>query len=247
MSSGSAIEVEALCRWHSSNLGRILPGEFIPLAEASDVIKPLTEWTIRRALLDCRAWRERGIELRVAVNLSARHLQDAQLPRWLQETLELTQARAEWLELEITESAIMTDPDRASRILRSVHDLGVKISIDDFGTGYSSLAYLRRLAVDRLKLDRSFISGMEGATKDQMIVESTIKLAHGLGLEVVAEGIETESQYELLREFGCDIGQGYWIGKPMSVDALIEWYTERHATRSRYDELFPEARISASG
>jgi EAL domain-containing protein (putative c-di-GMP-specific phosphodiesterase class I) len=229
MVSGAAIEVEALCRWQSPTLGRVVPGEFIALAEASDVIKPLTEWTIHKALSDCRAWRDRGVDLRVAVNLSARHLQDAHLPQWLEATFVETNTRAEWLELEITESAIMTDPDRASKILRSLQELGVLISIDDFGTGYSSLAYLRTLAVDRLKLDRSFISGMDGGAKDQVIVESTIRLAHGLELQVVAEGIENQQQYELLKKFGCDLGQGYWIAKPMPVNKLIEWYRSRAA------------------
>jgi diguanylate cyclase (GGDEF)-like protein/PAS domain S-box-containing protein len=227
MVSGEPIEVEALCRWQSPTFGRVVPGEFIALAEASDVIKPLTEWTIHKALSDCRAWRDRGVDLRVAVNLSARHLQDAQLPKWLEATFVATNTRADWLEVEITESAIMTDPDRASKILRALQELGVLISIDDFGTGYSSLAYLRTLAVDRLKLDRSFISGMDGDSKDQVIVESTIKLAHGLELAVVAEGIENERQYELLKKFGCDLGQGYWIAKPMPVGKLVEWYRKR--------------------
>ena len=227
MQSGAPVEVEALCRWLSPLFGRVSPGEFIPLAEASDLIKPLTEWTIHRTLTDCHRWRANGVDLRVAVNLSARHLQDARLPHWLETTLAATGTRPEWLELEITESAIMTDPERASRILHALHDLGVLLSIDDFGTGYSSLAYLRNLAVDRLKLDRSFIDGMKDGLKDQLIVESTINLAHGLELEVVAEGIETEAQYRLLRQFGCELGQGYWIAKPMPVDDLVAWYRAR--------------------
>ncbi len=229
MSSGVPVEVEALCRWQSPTFGRVAPGEFIALAEASDVIKPLTEWTIRKALTDCRSWHDEGMRLRVAVNLSARHLQDAQLPRWLETTFHETNTRPDWLELEITESAIMTDPDRASKILRALHDLGVLLSIDDFGTGYSSLAYLRNLAVNRLKLDRSFINGMNAGMKDQVIVESTIKLAHGLELEVVAEGIENEFQYHLLRKFGCDLAQGYWIARPMPVEQLFAWHGARVA------------------
>jgi predicted signal transduction protein with EAL and GGDEF domain len=233
IATGVAVEVEALCRWQSPMFGRVSPGEFIPLAEASDLIKPLTQWTIQQALADCRTWRELGIDLRVAVNLSARHLQDAHLPAWLEATLAATNTRPEWLELEITESAIMTDPDRASKILRALQELGVLISIDDFGTGYSSLAYLRTLAVDRLKLDRSFITGMDRGPKDQVIVESTIKLAHGLDLEVVAEGIENQAQFMLLREFGCDLGQGYWIARPMPMTSLLEWYREPHGEKLR--------------
>jgi diguanylate cyclase (GGDEF)-like protein len=227
MATGHAVEVEALCRWQSPIFGRVAPGEFIALAEASDVIKPLTEWTIHQALKDCRYWRDIGVELRVAVNLSARHLQDAKLPQWLEETFARTQTQPRWLELEITESAIMTDPDRASKIIHALHELGVLISIDDFGTGYSSLAYLRTLAVDRIKIDRSFIAGMKDGLKDQVIVESTINLAHGLELEVIAEGIETQDQFLLLKEFGCDIGQGYWIARPMPLDLLTEWCLSR--------------------
>jgi EAL domain-containing protein (putative c-di-GMP-specific phosphodiesterase class I) len=177
--------------------------------------------------VDCRTWRERGIDLKVAVNLSARHLQDAHLPAWLERTFAATGTQPQWLELEITESAIMTDPDRAAKILSALQELGVLLSIDDFGTGYSSLAYLRTLAVDRLKLDRSFIAAMDRGAKDQVIVDSTIKLAHGLDLEVVAEGIENQTQFELLKQFGCDLGQGYWIAKPMPLNKLLEWYGER--------------------
>lgn len=229
MRSGRAIEVEALCRWDSPELGRVSPGEFIALAEASDVIKPLTEWTIRQALLDCRSWHEQGIDLNVAVNLSARHLQDARLPQWLDALFHSTQTQPSWLELEITESAIMADPDRASKILRALSDMGVTLSIDDFGTGYSSLAYLRTLAVHRLKIDRSFVNGIETKHAERVIVESTIKLAHGLGLEAVAEGIETDAQFAILRELGCDLGQGYVIAKPMPKDALVSWWRARDA------------------
>jgi diguanylate cyclase (GGDEF)-like protein/PAS domain S-box-containing protein len=224
MSSGATTEVEALCRWENPVLGSISPVEFITLAEASDVIKPLTEWTIRQALLDCRDWRHLGIDLKVAVNLSARHLQDARLPQWLDALFSSTSSQPSWLELEITESAIMADPDRASKILHALREMGLVISIDDFGTGYSSLAYLRTLAVNRLKIDRSFIMGIEESHTEQIIVESTIKLAHGLGLLAVAEGIETESQYAILRELGCDIGQGFAIGRPMPKAELLSWH-----------------------
>ena len=224
MSSGATTEVEALCRWESPVLGSVSPVEFIALAEASDVIKALTEWTIRQALLDCRDWRHLGIDLKVAVNLSARHLQDARLPQWLDALFSSTSTQPSWLELEITESAIMADPDRASKILHALREMGLTISIDDFGTGYSSLAYLRTLAVNRLKIDRSFIMGIEESHTEQVIVESTIKLAHGLGLLAVAEGIETESQYAILRELGCDIGQGFAVGRPMPKAELLSWH-----------------------
>lgn len=224
MHSGAATEVEALCRWESPVLGSVSPTEFIALAEASDVIRPLTEWTIRQALLDCRDWQHLGIDLKVAVNLSARHLQDARLPQWLDALFSSTSTQPSWLELEITESAIMADPDRASKILHALREMGLVISIDDFGTGYSSLAYLRTLAVNRLKIDRSFILGIDRSHTEQVIVESTIKLAHGLGLLAVAEGIETETQYAILRELGCDIGQGFAIARPMAKAELLSWH-----------------------
>jgi EAL domain-containing protein (putative c-di-GMP-specific phosphodiesterase class I) len=227
MQTGEVEEVEALCRWNSPTLGSVSPAEFIPLAEASDVIKPLTEWTIRQALLECRRWHDAGVNLKVAVNLSARHMQDAHLPGWLDGLFSTTGSRPEWLELEITESAIMMDPDRAARVLQALRDLGVTISIDDFGTGYSSLAYLRTLAVDRLKIDRSFIADLNAGHKEEVIVESTIKLAHGLGLQAVAEGIENETQYAILRALGCDFAQGYLVAKPMPVEQLMQWWARR--------------------
>jgi len=227
LQTGKTCEVEALCRWHSPTLGHVSPAEFIALAEASDLIKPLTEWTIRRALRDCRDWHEAGVELKVAVNLSARHLQDARLSSWLRDLFVATQTKPEWLELEITESAIMMDPERAARILHALRALGVLISIDDFGTGYSSLAYLRSLSVDRLKIDRSFVAIIEQSKRDRVIVESTIDLAHALGLQAIAEGIETQSQYEVLRHLGCDVGQGYFIAKPLPLERLLDWHRAR--------------------
>jgi EAL domain-containing protein (putative c-di-GMP-specific phosphodiesterase class I) len=156
--------------------------------------------------------------------LSARHLQDEELPNWLSELLHATLTDPEWLELEITESAIMVDTDRALRNLRAIRELGVALSIDDFGTGYSSLAYLQKLAVNRLKIDKSFVAGLGQSEHDRLIVKSTIDLAHGLGLEVVAEGIETQGQYAILQRMGCDYGQGYLISRAMPDALLRAWY-----------------------
>lgn len=239
LGTGHACEVEALCRWNSPILGNVSPAEFIALAEASDLIRPLTEWTVEQSLIDCRTWHEAGVNLRVAVNLSARHLQDSRLPQWLDNLFSSTRTRPEWLELEITESAIMMDPDRASKILHALHELGVLLSIDDFGTGYSSLAYLRKLPVDRLKIDQAFVTGMANGQADQIIVESIVKLAHGLGLQVVAEGIESQWQYSMLRAMECDIGQGYLIARPMPQQQLLEWCRARSAS-------MPERRDAAA-
>jgi diguanylate cyclase (GGDEF)-like protein/PAS domain S-box-containing protein len=223
--TGAPVSVEALCRWRSAVFGDVSPGEFIPLIEASDLIRPLTEWTLRQSLECCREWRAQGCELKVAVNLSVRHLQDDELPGWLEELLISTDTPPGWLELEITESAIMTDTDRAVKTLGAIRRLGITLSIDDYGTGYSSLAYLQKLAVNRLKIDKSFIAGLGQSEHDQLIVKSTIDLAHGLGLDVIAEGIETQGQYAMLQRMGCDYGQGYLIAKAMPPDLLVGWYS----------------------
>ena len=225
-------EVEVLCRWNSPSLGQVSPSEFIPLAEASDVIRPLTEWTLECALHYCKGWHARGLPLKAAVNLSARHLQDEHLPDWLGSLLSRSGIGAEFLELEITEGAIMRDPDRAMRILRAIKTLGITLSIDDYGTGYSSLSYLQKLSVDRLKIDKSFVAGLLCNDRDQLIVKSTIDLAHGLELEVIAEGIETPQQQEVLQRLGCDYAQGYLISQPLSSEKVFDWFyarTEREA------------------
>ena len=224
LSTGQIVEVEALCRWRSSLFGNVSPSEFMPLIEASELIRPFTDWTLRRSLSFCREWRREGPALKVAVNLSARHLQDEDLPQRLGALLHATGAEPGWLELEITESAIMVDTERALGILRAIRQLGVSLSIDDFGTGYSSLSYLQKLPVNRLKIDKSFVVGLERSEHDRLIVKSTIDLAHSLGLEVIAEGIETQSQYGILQGMGCEYGQGFLIARAMPEGLLRCWY-----------------------
>jgi diguanylate cyclase (GGDEF)-like protein/PAS domain S-box-containing protein len=220
-------EVEVLCRWNSAALGHVSPAEFIPLAEASDIIRPLTEWTLDRTLAYCKSWHARGLPLKAAVNLSVRHLQDERLADWLGSLLSRSGIRAEFLELEITESAIMRDPDRAMRILQSIKALGITLSIDDYGTGYSSLSYLQKLSVDRLKIDKSFIAGLMSNDRDRLIVKSTIDLAHGLGLEVIAEGTETPQQLAVLQRLGCDYAQGFLLSRPLRPEQIFDWFKAR--------------------
>jgi EAL domain-containing protein (putative c-di-GMP-specific phosphodiesterase class I) len=160
-------------------------------------------------------------------HLSARHLQDEHLPEWLGNRLSRSGIRAEFLELEITEGSIMRDPDRAMRILQAIKTLGITLSIDDYGTGYSSLSYLQKLAVDRLKIDKSFVAGLLRNDRDQLIVKSTIDLAHGLNLEVIAEGIETPQQQAVLQRLGCDYAQGYLISRPLSSEHVFDWFFAR--------------------
>ena len=220
-------EVEVLCRWNSPSLGSVSPVEFIPLAEASDLIRPLTEWTMAQALACCKIWHAQALSVKVAVNLSARHLQDEHLPEWLGDLLTRSGVGAEFLEIEITEGAIMRDPDRALRILQAIRALGITLSIDDYGTGYSSLSYLQKLSVDRLKIDKSFVAGLLTNDRDHLIVKSTIDLAHALNLEVIAEGIETVHQAAILRRLGCDYAQGYLYSRPLQFDKVAGWFRER--------------------
>ena len=224
--TGRADSVEALIRWQHAMHGTIGPAEFVTLAESTDLIRPLTEWTISRALGDVANWSRRELELRVAINVSARVLQDVDFPIRLREQLRASGIPPRQLELEITESAMLLDPDRARRIVRDLHALGVLISIDDYGTGFSSLGYLRDLRVHALKLDKSFVIDLEAREQNRVIVESTVQMAHALGLQVVAEGVETEWVKSYLQSIGYDLGQGYWFARPMPADECFGWTTK---------------------
>ncbi len=214
---------EALIRWMHPELGFVPPNDFIPIAEMTSMIHPLTAWVVEKSIEQARHWYEQGLDLTIAVNLSARNLMDENIPKMISRLLEKYQLPAHRLELEITESSIMTDPTRALRILDNLHALGVLLSIDDFGTGYSSLAYLKRLPVHTLKIDNSFVRNMLEDRQDEIIVNSTINLAHNLGLKVVAEGVENEALLESLNQMGCDEAQGYFIGRPMPILNVDEW------------------------
>lgn len=215
--------LEALLRWQHPSLGMVSPGEFIPIAEATNLVHPMTLWVLEHSIRACCSWHEAGVPLSVAVNLSARNLMDDTLPRQVETLLSRYQLPHWALELEITESSIMTDPRRAMTNLERLHELGVSLSIDDFGTGYSSLAYLKRLPVRTLKIDFSFVRQMLDDEQDEIIVNSTIHLAHNLGLNVVAEGVESEALLLRLTEMGCDLAQGFHIGRPMPESELSEW------------------------
>jgi diguanylate cyclase (GGDEF)-like protein len=220
---GHVTGVEALVRWDNPRRGRLSPGVFVPLAEHTGLIKPLTAHVLEVALRDCRRWLDEGIQMPVAVNLSARRLVDLRLPE------EVTAALVEWgvppemLELEITESAIMLDHGRGATILERLHDTGIRLSIDDFGTGYSSFAHLRRLPVHGIKIDRSFVAEMDTVGADNAIVRSGLALARNLRLKVVAEGVETRRIWDQLALLGCDEVQGWELAKSMPVDELLVW------------------------
>lgn len=217
---------EALIRWNHPQLGFISPDDFIPIAEHSNLIYPLTLWVIENGIVRCKQWLDQGIKVTVALNLSARNLMDDRIVLDIKRLLDLYQLPGESLELEITESMIMADPARAESALHRIYRLGVKLSVDDFGTGYSSLAYLKRLPVQTLKIDSSFVRSMLTDEQDEIIVNSTIHLAHNLGLQVVAEGVESRAVYRRLAALGCDNAQGYFMGKPLPADEAERWLRE---------------------
>ncbi|HWM29510.1 MAG TPA: EAL domain-containing protein, partial [Woeseiaceae bacterium] len=222
LQSGRVESVEALLRWQDASLGQVTPDEFITLAETTDLIQPLSEWTLVEAFRQSTRWRRQGVDLRVAINLSARMLQDVGFPAQLARLMRESGVRPENVELEITESAMMIDPQRALGVVVKLSELGVMISIDDYGTGYSSLAYLRDLPVHALKLDKSFVMNMQ-QHDDRVIVESTVQLAHALNLKVVAEGVESAADAAFLKACGYDYGQGYWYSAALSAPALLAW------------------------
>jgi diguanylate cyclase (GGDEF)-like protein len=221
--TGEVIGLEALARWIHPQRGFIPPDEFIPLAERTGLIRPLTMLVIEEALRQSRELRQAGYELSVAVNLSARTLQDVHFPDELARLLADAGVEARWLHLEITESMIMEDRARSMEVLDRLHAMGHPLSIDDFGTGYSSLAYLKRLPVDEIKIDKSFILNMAVDTDDEMIARSTVDLGHNLRLRVVAEGVETPEAWHKLAAMGCDQAQGYLMSRPLPPDELGRW------------------------
>ena len=223
LADGAVRGFEALVRWRHPRHGLLAPARFVPLAELSDVIRPLTLWVLGEALRQQREWRDRGRDVRISVNLSARHLMDEGCAARIAETLAGAGAEGPALELEITESAIISDPERAQATLERIRALGVRVAIDDFGTGFSSLSHLKRLPLNALKIDVSFVRQMLASAADRAIVESTVHLAHDLGLEVVAEGIEDAATWEALRAHGCDEGQGYFIARPMAASDAAAW------------------------
>ena len=214
---------EALLRWNHPELGAVPPAEFIPLVEMTDLIHPMTRWVVEHSIKQAKKWIDTGHHFSVAANLSVQNLLGEDLVKVTRRLLQRYSLPPQMLEYEITESTIMADPDRALRVLDSLHEMGVTLAIDDFGTGYSSLAYLKRLPVKTLKIDREFVQGMLEDEHDEIIVNSTINLAHNLGLKVVAEGVEDSTMLERLQQLGCDAAQGYFIAKPQSAIDVEAW------------------------
>jgi diguanylate cyclase (GGDEF)-like protein/PAS domain S-box-containing protein len=227
LAGGEVRSVEALLRWQHPQRGMVPPDDFIPIAQQTGLIKPLTMYVVDEALGQCAAWLDAGLRLAIAVNLSARNLLDAEFPGQVRDLLERWAVPSELLILEITESTMVAEPVRTRAVLDELAAMGIRLSIDDFGTGYSSLAYLKRLPVREIKIDRSFVMTMDTDEDDATIVRSTIDLGRNLGLEVVAEGVENEETLDRLRALGCTLAQGYHLSRPVPAAELEAWLQRR--------------------
>ena len=228
--SRSVRYVEALVRWDHPKRGFVPPDQFIPFSEKTGYIKTISQWVAEHAIRQCAIWLANGIELAISINVSARELIQSSLPDTFAQLLKKYDVAPQWIWIEITESAIMDDPNHAIETLDRLHALGIRLAIDDFGTGYSSLAYLKRMPVDELKIDKSFVMGMARDKEDETIVRSTIDLAHNMGLKVVAEGVESAEILERLAKLHCDRVQGFHLGRPLPPKQLEAWLEDWQRT-----------------
>jgi EAL domain-containing protein (putative c-di-GMP-specific phosphodiesterase class I) len=228
LETGACLGMEALLRWERPGQGTVQPGDFIPLAEATGLIVPIGEWVLEAACRQLALWQAQPgcEELHVNVNLSPRQLADPEVAQHVAHALAVSGIAPHSLVLEITEGALVSDPEDAARTLEQIKALGVRLALDDFGTGYSALGYLHRFPIDILKIDRSFVSSLHQSAHDPALVRAVIGLGSALGLEVVAEGIEQEQHAAILRRLNCPTGQGFLYGRPMAVDDMATWMTQ---------------------
>ena len=241
--SGKVTAAEALLRWQHPTLGLVMPAQFIPLAERTGLIGPLGNWVIEAACKQARAWRDKGLRMRVAINLSAYQMRQDDIVDRIGDALKRHRIRPSLLTCEITETAAMEDTRATQETFRRLGELGAHLSIDDFGTGYSSLAYLRKLPAEELKIDRSFVQDVEHSADARAVVDAVVKLAHALGLKVVAEGVENPRQQQIMVELGCDELQGFLFAKPMTARALLLWAIgDRSEAAVFRNSLFGETR-----
>ena len=236
MSNDEVKGVETLLRWAHPEYGVLPPDQIIDLAEQTGLINPLTYWVIENALKQVERLFDKGYKLELSINISAYNLKDKKFVNIIKKIISNYNIPTEKIVLEITESAMMANPVRAAEILAELDDMGLRLAVDDFGTGFSSLAYLKQLPVDELKIDKSFIIGMKENTSDEIIVHSTIEMAHNLGLEVVAEGVETKEIYNKLKGYLCDTAQGYYMSKPLPLDLLILWL-DNYGVASTFEDV----------
>jgi diguanylate cyclase (GGDEF)-like protein len=228
--TGPVTEVEALIRWNHPQRGLLPPATFVPLAERTSLIKPLTHWVLHEAARQCATWRTLGVDLRVAVNVSPRNFLDDDLPATVLDAAAAAGIAANLLQIEITETAVMADPQRVKAIVERLRSMGVSVAIDDFGAGYTSLSYLKTLAATSLKIDRGFITHLLSHAADEAVVRNVIRLAHDLGMSTIAEGVETPEVWAKLSELGCDEIQGYVLTPPVPADKIVEWLADYTAT-----------------
>ncbi|HZT55812.1 MAG TPA: bifunctional diguanylate cyclase/phosphodiesterase, partial [Burkholderiaceae bacterium] len=246
--SGKVTAAEALLRWNHPTRGLVMPGDFIALAERSGLIGPLGNWVIEAACKQVRAWRDKGLRMRVAINLSAHQMRQDDIAERIAAALARHRIHPALLTCEITETAAMEDTGATQETFRRLGEMGAHLSIDDFGTGYSSLAYLRRLPAEELKIDASFVGDVDHSADARAVIDAVVKLAHALGLKVVAEGVETLRQQKILVELGCDELQGYLFARPMTARALLRWAMDDRANSAVFrDSLFGETRQATSG
>ncbi|MBL28662.1 MAG: hypothetical protein CMM50_14035 [Rhodospirillaceae bacterium] len=238
--TGRIVGVEALLRWNHPRLGNVPPSDFVPLAEQSALIGPLTDWVVAQAIKDAAEWPASDEPLIVAVNVSMKNIQSAGFLESLTEYAKLQDRTGIRLEIELTESVLMTNLGEVWETLNTLRAMGINISIDDYGTGHSSLVYLRNLPADVVKIDKSFVGILETDERDQIIVRSTIDLAKALGFKVVAEGVETAAASKILRDWGCDVLQGYFISRPLPAHEIARWMKNNRANTSRPGRFVPE-------
>ena len=222
VATGEVVGAEALLRWFDPELGHISPARFIPVAEATGLILPLSEWVLETACRQIAAWTQAGTPIQVAVNFSAQQFRQRDLPEQVRRVLERTGALAQWLTIEITESVAMTRPDQAREQFEALAAMGCSVALDDFGTGYSTLAYLKLLPIHKLKIDKSFMDGIPEDASDAAISHAIIALAKSLGMTLIAEGVETDAQLAFLRQHGCEAYQGWLYAKAMPASELGE-------------------------
>lgn len=227
--TGRVESAEALLRWIHPEFGSISPAEFVPVIEASGLIRQLSAWVIDQSLLQLARWHQKGFDLRLSINISAVNLNEPDFFDLLVEKLAYHGVSPKQIEFELTETAVMAEKEKSCEVMQRISDLGVRIAIDDFGTGYSNLSYMQKLPANVVKIDRTFVADMLQGHRERVLVESMIKLSHSLGYDVVAEGVETREAADLLQIMGCSEIQGFWLSRPMSEEALCAWVLEKRA------------------
>jgi len=229
--TGRLHSVEALLRWQSTSRGLVPPGEFIRFTEESGLIIPIGRWLMEEAVAQAARWHESGLDIRISVNVSARQLRDVAIVTQLRELVEQSQSARTLIDIELTESCFIDDEKAAVELMRQFKQLGARILLDDFGTGYSSLSQLTRLPIDVIKLDRSFITGIDQNFQAQSLVRSVLSLARAFGFSVVAEGVETEREVQFLKDIGVDFAQGFFYARPMAAQAFEAWLADKKKLR----------------